>query len=123
MANFNDNICSICCEEDKPNLVVLSKCSHKSCANCLVQWIEKVEATGQVPLPGCPFCRVDLSLEETNTILGRQFQPAKSRFAPNALVTAVEMDELTQQWLRQNSKPCPRCGAWIDKIEGGCDMM
>lgn len=121
-STMKENLCAICCEENKPDLISLDQCSHTSCQGCLAQWIEKVESTGQTDLPGCPFCRVPLTLEETNEILGRPFQRASAMGA--ALGGAdEEMDDLTRQWLNEQTKPCPRCGAWIEKIEGGCDMM
>ncbi|CAB9526931.1 expressed unknown protein [Seminavis robusta] len=116
--------CSICCEENKPNLVALTKCSHVSCSDCLVQWVTRVESTGQLSLPGCPFCRLPLSEEETHIILGRPFCPATAAAAPGSVGQEEEMDDLTRQLLEQlHVKPCPRCGAWIEKLPGGCDMM
>ncbi|CAB9528844.1 expressed unknown protein [Seminavis robusta] len=112
--------CSLCCE-DKPivELFELSKCSHSSCLGCFQKWIEKVESTGQTTLPVCPFCRATLEDKEVVSILGRGFQP-RTAIETNSMEA---IDELTLQWLREQTKPCPRCGACIEKVEGGCDMM
>ena len=114
--------CPLCCE-DKPlsAMVLLSKCSHESCKDCITKWIEKTEASGhQMTQPTCPFCRLELTEEETFAILGRSFQPAAS--ANSSTPAEVEADELTLQWLQEQTRPCPHCGALIEKEEG-CDLM
>lgn len=111
--------CAICCQE-KPNLafIVLSQCRHESCGDCLTQWIEKVESTGQRNMPGCPFCRVEMTKEETTSILGR---PYRHKTASGA-ASLEDVDELTRQWIESQTVPCVHCGARIEKIDG-CDLM
>jgi hypothetical protein len=113
--------CPLCCE-DKPlsAMCLLSRCSHESCKDCITKWIEKTEASGhQRTQPTCPFCRLELTEAETFVILGRSFHPAT---ASSAAPTEVEADELTLQWLQEQTRPCPHCGALIEKGEG-CDLM
>lgn len=111
--------CAICCQE-KPNIacIVLSQCGHESCGDCLTQWIEKVESTGQANMPGCPFCRVELTKEEATSMLGRPYRP-KAAAGPASL---EDVDELTRQWIESQTAPCISCGARIEKIDG-CDLM
>lgn len=84
-------------------------------------WIEKQEATGQSTLPNCPFCRHLMTPDDIVIILGRPFTPCESieGMTPNN----EELDELTLQFLNEHTQPCPACGARIEKIEGGCDLM
>ena len=118
--------CSICCQDNvaETEIYTLVQCSHTSCRDCLQQWITKVEASGQ-DYVGCPFCRIPLTSDETSRVLGRSFEPtsARSTHQTENGESELELDDLTRQWLAEQTKPCPRCGAYIEKIEGGCDMM
>ena len=71
-------ICSICCEEgtQKQKRVTLSSCSHESCNDCLVKWIQKEEFSNQSAAT-CPFCRVSIVAEDVFALLGREFQPRR----------------------------------------------
>ena len=113
--------CSLCCEDKPPSsLCLLQKCFHESCKDCLIKWIEKEESSGRSSLPTCPFCRVALTENDTGAILGRPYKPqASSATAPDE----TQVDDLTLQWLQEHTKLCPRCGARIEKLQGGCDMM
>lgn len=114
--------CAICCEATPvSSLILLSTCSHKSCKGCIVKWIEHVEATGRETLPLCPFCRVEMSNKDVFSILGRPFQPRLVTNTPQE--TDEDVDELTLQLLEEETRQCPSCGARIQKIEGGCDLM
>jgi len=118
--------CTICCEDDKPSSerVILSFCRHESCKECMVKWIEKEAEAKSLPAPTCPFCRLDLAEEDTLAILGRPFRPvpANSTDRQTSLVEQ-EIDDLTLDWLRAQTRACPTCGARIEKVEGGCDKM
>lgn len=112
--------CLVCYEEQEANaMYVLTRCSHESCRDCLKNWIEKTEMAGSRASPSCPFCRVEMTEKDTMTILGRSFEPAKAASPSDE----EEMDELTVQWLQNQTTPCPHCGAHIEKEEGTCDMM
>ena len=113
--------CSLCCEDKLPSsLCLLQKCFHESCKDCLIKWIEKEESSGRSSLPTCPFCRVALTENDTGAILGRPYKPqASTATAPDE----TQVDDLTLQWLQEHTKLCPRCGARIEKLQGGCDMM
>lgn len=118
--------CPLCCE-DKPSsdLCILTKCSHESCKECCVKWIEKAETSGQHTLPACPWCRLPMTEEETMKFLGRPFTPAtaNNNNTTTTLQQQAELDEFTLAWLNEQTKPCPSCGAQIEKLEGGCDLM
>ena len=111
--------CPICCEikSVEADGCVLTNCFHAQCRDCLRQWFQRIEKTGQVLQPACPMCRVEVSKENTIDILGRPFQatsPINQR--------EMEADDLTRHWLEQNTRPCPCCGISIEKIDG-CDKM
>ena len=124
-------ICSICCYEKimPGNLITISqRCQHNACEDCIVQWIEKEESSGQDTPPTCPFCRLKLNDKEVLNILGRSFQPKRAistGMQTLAFATGVaELDDLTFQWLQSQSRACPSCGAYIEKIDdGSCDLM
>jgi Ring finger domain/IBR domain, a half RING-finger domain len=111
--------CKICCEESKLATTTFSQCGHKTCPDCITQWIRKAENSGQATLPGCPFCRSLLSKEDIVGILGRPYEPTEK---PAIVSNLDDLDELTRQYLASRAKPCPGCGAYIEKTEG-CDKM
>lgn len=114
--------CAICCEVvDPDNMRKLSSCSHQSCNKCILKWIQREENSGQ-SVTTCPFCRLELSSDETSAILGRPYQPNLGR--RNIDGTDDEIDELTSQWLDQYTKSCPSCQARIQKSSNNdCDLM
>jgi Zinc finger, C3HC4 type (RING finger) len=113
--------CGICCEE-KRALLSFSQCHHETCQECLFQWIETAENTGQTTPPGCPLCRVPLSIEDMERVLGRPFTPSKKMECPSLEDTSNTLDELTLHWLQANAKACPGCGNYIEKNHG-CNHM
>mmetsp|Transcript_9610 Transcript_9610/g.20679 ORF Transcript_9610/g.20679 Transcript_9610/m.20679 type:complete len:408 (-) Transcript_9610:117-1340(-) len=115
--------CSLCCEDkEESTRCTLSKCSHESCTECMTKWVEKEEASGRLTPPKCPFCRIEMDGEDVVAIMGRPFQPRDASADPN-VIDEGELDELTMHWLNEQTQPCPSCGARIEKLEGGCDMM
>jgi hypothetical protein len=113
--------CLVCCEDKSSSaMLALSKCSHESCRDCLRQWIVRAEVAGEESLPACPFCRLQLAVTDVLLILGRPFQPQTSKVA--GTMGEPMIDDLTLQWLQEYTKPCPRCHARIEKIDG-CDML
>eukprot|EP00547_Thalassionema_nitzschioides_P001428 CAMPEP_0194202758 /NCGR_PEP_ID=MMETSP0156-20130528/2696_1 /TAXON_ID=33649 /ORGANISM="Thalassionema nitzschioides, Strain L26-B" /LENGTH=406 /DNA_ID=CAMNT_0038928337 /DNA_START=256 /DNA_END=1476 /DNA_ORIENTATION=+ len=89
----------------------------------MTQWIENQEASGKTNPPICPFCRIALSEEDILSLLGRPFQP-KGLLSSTTSPTAIEeVDELTLQLLQEQTRQCSSCGAHIEKIPGGCDLM
>jgi hypothetical protein len=110
------------------------------CGNCLVQWLETAETTTTTALgqdeddnrpvlpPGCPSCDTPMTWDETRAVLGRPFIPRITqkflRSWPPAITTAdQDMDELTRRVLEETTRPCPHCGAGIDKVADTCDKM
>lgn len=79
-----------------------------------MQWIESAEASGQITFPGCPFGRLEMTSEEIHSILDRPFQP-RTTVVPSSATALAEMDELTLQWLQEQTQTCPGCGACIEK--------
>ena len=121
-STMGDFSCSLCCEDKTiAGSCALSSCGHQSCNSCMVKWIEKEEASGQNTLPTCPFCRVNMTEQDIMSILKRPFQP--KRASPAQASDEADLDELTLHWLNEHTVPCQSCGARIEKIEGGCDMM
>ena len=115
--NATGSVCSLCLEESSA-FIVLSACLHRSCQLCLTKWVEREEASGQSKPPVCPFCRLGMSNEDIVKILGRAFQPKQAE----TRVLDQDMDDLTMQWLNDNSKECPNCKQRVEK-NGGCDHM
>lgn len=116
--------CALCCHE-KPtsSMVSLSRCSHESCHNCMVQWVTNQESSGRTTPPICPFCRVELSEPDVLLLLGRPFQPKGSLNSTSSRPVEEEMDELTLHLLQEQTRQCTSCGAYIEKVPGGCDLM
>lgn len=103
--------------------VTLSTCLHSSCKTCLAKWIEHEEASGQTAPPTCPFCRSIISSEDVQVILGRAFKPRDMRVdGLHEEVNDAPVDDLTQQWLDENTIPCGGCGFPTEKIDG-CDLV
>lgn len=114
--------CSICCENQlEPLHVFSSRCGHGCCKVCIRRWIEKEETTGQV-LPTCPFCRCNLDDEAVITVIGRNFLPKGTTGLNCTNNAAHEMDDLTMQFIQEQTRPCPCCGIPIMKLDG-CDLM
>jgi hypothetical protein len=109
-----------------------------------VQWLETAETTtaprqnndDSRPLPpGCPSCDTPMTWYETRAILGRRFSPGNGRpFTPRitqkspwswptAMPADHDMDELTRRLLEETTRPCPHCGAWIEKVKDACNTM
>ena len=114
--------CPVCLnDENDPaanNFPTLSCCSRNStCKPCLEQWFTCCEISGR-SVPTCPECRIAVSLEETESILGRPYVPAVGLEE----VTSQTMDELTEFWMSENTRTCGGCGAPIQK-DGGCNEM
>jgi hypothetical protein len=120
--------CPVCYEaspDSDGKLWPLPQCRHAICRGCLVQWIETVEASGNVSRsPGCPVCTTALTQDEMQSILGRPFVSATSqKSATTAMATGEGMDDFTRQLLDETTRPCPHCGAHIEKVPGTCDKM
>mmetsp|Transcript_288 Transcript_288/g.609 ORF Transcript_288/g.609 Transcript_288/m.609 type:complete len:400 (-) Transcript_288:484-1683(-) len=120
-------LCPLCCEEESPTSpsVLLSQCRHKSCNACLIKWIQKEESSGQTMSPTCPFCRSEISVEDTIKILGRPFVPREEYSDTNTNNSTSgegEIDELSLQWLNENTMLCRGCGSHVEKADG-CDVI
>jgi len=110
-------LCPLCCEETTDNATLSATCRHESCKSCLVKWIEKEEDSGQTTPPTCPFCRLAMEQEDVLALLGRAFQPRRAVESHESVA-----DELTLDWLRENTKLCGGCGSRVEK-ESGCDFV
>mmetsp|Transcript_16647 Transcript_16647/g.21427 ORF Transcript_16647/g.21427 Transcript_16647/m.21427 type:complete len:478 (-) Transcript_16647:164-1597(-) len=110
-------LCQICLEESASQ--VLSNCNHNGCKSCLTKWIEREEKSGQTNTSTCPFCRIAINAGDVFSITGRSFQP---RRRTTNEVNEDEIDELTLQWLHENTVVCEGCGSSIEK-ESGCDLI
>ena len=112
--------CALCYEDfPKSSMCRLSQCGHESCLECFTRWIATEEASGTISLPVCPFCRLKISDQDVLTILDRPYHPCEA----SATGPEVEMDDLTRQWLEEETRQCGNCGARIAKVPGGCNMM
>mmetsp|Transcript_37957 Transcript_37957/g.79997 ORF Transcript_37957/g.79997 Transcript_37957/m.79997 type:complete len:164 (-) Transcript_37957:222-713(-) len=117
-------LCPLCCEHDlSPTAssgVTLSSCGHRSCKTCLIKWIEKEETSGQLTPPTCPFCRSPISESDASKVMGRTLQP---RNAIAAQKNGEEnIDDLTLQWLNEQTVLCPGCSSRVQK-DGGCNHV
>jgi hypothetical protein len=129
-SSSNNSCCELCCEETTTSLFELStSCGHAACQVCWTKWIEKQELNGVETVPWCPFCRVPISSDDIQSIMGRPFQPKnQQRHAATAgnETTNVDdilvMDELTRDWLAQHTRQCPNCQLHIEK-RAGCNKM
>ena len=121
-ASDGSNLCPLCCETDlsSSSLCAISlSCNHTTCAPCMVTWIEKQECNGGPPasLPGCPFCRAEMSQGDVRCILGRPYQP-KQPTITDTLINEAEIDDLTLDWLNEHTMLCQGCGSRIEKESG-----
>jgi len=123
-----NNNCFICCvEQESSTMCVLSRCSHSGCRECLKKWMEILELrSDDGSTPECPFCRKDVAKEDVLAILGRPFRTESSKEMPLGRHSADnnddDIDELTQQWMREHTKSCPGCRVYIEKSTG-CNRM
>lgn len=116
-SNAATTTCEICCA--RPSSVTLSNCAHASCRECMTTWIQQQEHSSRddTDFATCPFCRVKISSKDVRSILGgRTF---RRRIDSISNEQAGEVDDLTRQWLLENTKSCPRCHVAIEK-NGGC---
>eukprot|EP00585_Thalassiosira_rotula_P013032 CAMPEP_0196131288 /NCGR_PEP_ID=MMETSP0910-20130528/1364_1 /TAXON_ID=49265 /ORGANISM="Thalassiosira rotula, Strain GSO102" /LENGTH=330 /DNA_ID=CAMNT_0041390749 /DNA_START=64 /DNA_END=1056 /DNA_ORIENTATION=+ len=112
-------VCSLCCDNvSRDESITLAACKHQGCKVCMAKWIETLEYSSQVASPTCPFCRSSIHDDEVIAVLGRPF---KEREAPTRL-DIDEIDELTLQWLTEQTTLCPGCGSRVEKVTG-CDHM
>ncbi|KAG7358124.1 zinc finger C3HC4 type domain containing protein [Nitzschia inconspicua] len=116
--------CQLCFEMacDTIFSTLANTCSHGACQACLTKWIHKQEQSSAETVP-CPFCRVDMSLTDMESILGRPFQPRADRaFAGGSYDESDLVDDLTRDWLMRHTRQCPNCHSHIEKLDG-CDKM
>ena len=116
-------ICSLCCEQGTKEKRFKLFCSHdKSCNDCLVKWIQKEECSGQSTAT-CPFCRVSIISRDVVALLGREFMPRQACASQELVGVGEEgVDQLTLDWLRENTRVCEGCGSNVEK-ESGCDLI
>jgi len=62
-----------------------------------------------------------MTKKDTQAILERPYQPAAAASAGN--IDTAELDDLTLQWIKEQTKECPGCGAFISKEDGTCAKM
>lgn len=65
-------ICS--CNENQQKMKqspCMTACKHRGCRACIVSWIGKQEASGQVSSLTCPFCCMSIQYDKVIAILGR----------------------------------------------------
>eukprot|EP00580_Thalassiosira_gravida_P019316 CAMPEP_0201666856 /NCGR_PEP_ID=MMETSP0494-20130426/10372_1 /ASSEMBLY_ACC=CAM_ASM_000839 /TAXON_ID=420259 /ORGANISM="Thalassiosira gravida, Strain GMp14c1" /LENGTH=390 /DNA_ID=CAMNT_0048146391 /DNA_START=40 /DNA_END=1213 /DNA_ORIENTATION=+ len=112
-------VCSLCCDNvSTDESTTLTACNHQGCKVCMTKWIEKLEYSSQVTSPTCPFCRSSIHDVEVIAILGRPFKEREAPTRPDI----DEIDELTLQWLTEQTTLCPGCGSRVEK-DNGCDHM
>jgi len=112
-------VCSLCCDDvSRDESITLAACNHQRCILCMRKWIEKHEYSSQAISLTCPFCRSSIHDDKVFVVLGR---PLKKR---EALTQSDidEIDELTLQWLTDQTTLCPGCGSRVEKVDG-CDHM
>lgn len=120
--SFLPLLCPLCCEDDiSTEGVAMPCCNHSSCKSCLATWFEREEASGRATRPTCPFCRSSTCDEEVVATLGRPFRPRRASYKDASNDDGIS-DDLTLQWLNENTALCRVCGSHIEK-EGGCDLM
>jgi len=112
-------VCYMCCDHvSTDESIILKSCSHQGCKSCTTKWIKKQEESGHATSPTCPFCRAEIDDDDVIAILGRPFKQREALSRP----ANEEIDELTLQWLNNQTTLCPGCGSRVEKSDG-CDHM
>jgi len=112
-------VCYMCCDKVSPNeSIILTACNHRGCKACTTKWIQKQEGSGQAITATCPYCRASIDDNDVIAVLGRPFKQREALARPDN----EEIDDLTLQWLNDQTTPCPGCGSRVEKSDG-CDHM
>lgn len=112
--------CTICCEDVPTNaMCLLSICSHEVCSKCMKKVIQA--SIGSFCQPACPFCRTTLVREDISAIHRRE-GPTENTSASTPPPQEDAIDDHTQSWLQEHTRPCPSCSTRIERTNEHSEM-
>jgi len=79
VTHLNEKSCDIC--GDPFENPVFLKCTHVTCAQCLIQWMQST-AGGRQNHKTCPTCRAPIEMQSLVAIVNQPVAPSTSAAAP-----------------------------------------
>lgn len=121
------NFCHVCEVVPVTDPTLIQRCSaahpdlhHTVCDSCFIQHISSVLSRDITSPVICP--EKDCPAELTANVIDKALSSSDPSSLREQYLSRSRWRGTSEQWIKQFSKNCPRCGVPIEK-NGGCDRM